>query len=923
MAKRMTTGASTTAEHKRLRENSADSAPWHRWGPYLSERQWGTVREDYSPVGTAWDYFPHDHARSRAYRWGEDGIMGISDAHQILCFSVAMWNHRDPILKERLFGLANGQGNHGEDVKEVYHYLDNTPSHSYMRGLYKYPQTEYPYNRLVEENARRSRLDREFELVDTGIFDEDRYFDVIVEYAKETPDDIYIRITVHNRGPDEAELTLLPQVFFRNRWSWTAGHKECSLREDGVGRIVLEDRTLGAYSLLAESAMESLFTENDTDHQRLFNVPNPGPYVKDAFHRCIVNGETDAVNPDKSGTKACFVGAMLLMPGEQRTLRVRLCKGRPETLDVVHADAIFDHRRQEADQFYESLTPGLVPEIANIQRQAFAGLLWNKQFYHYDVRTWHRGDPLQPLPPAGREEGRNHSWDHFDAADVLSMPDKWEYPWFAAWDLAFHCIPLSLLDPKFAKEQLTLLLREWYMHPSGQIPAYEWSFSDVNPPVHAWAAWRVYTIERRATGKGDKSFLEGIFHKLLLNFTWWVNRKDAEGNNVFEGGFLGLDNIGVFDRNQPLPSGDVLEQSDGTSWMGMFCLSMLTIALELAVDNPVYEDVATKFMEHFFYIAEAMNRKCGDHINLYDDDDGFYYDVVHNHQLGTNQYVKVRSMVGLIPIFAVTTLESQTLSKFPGFKRRLNWFLEHRPECIESIASLKESGKGRIQIFSLVDRAKLEKILVRVLDQDEFLSPFGIRALSKIHKTQPYTIQLDGHNYTVDYEPAESTSGLFGGNSNWRGPVWFPPNYLMIEALQNLGFYYGDSLKVEMPTGSGIYMNLAEVAAEIEMRLISLFAPYVDGRPCLQGAGPYGKEAWKDLVLFNEYFDGDTGRGLGASHQTGWTGLVAKLIQQAFYTAADQGDTSSIQVDLMKKPLKKGTRPGHVKKGAPRAKVAK
>ncbi len=569
MAKRMATGAGTTAEHKRLSENAADAAPWHRWGPYLSERQWGTVREDYSEMGTAWDYFTYDQARSRAYRWGEDGIMGISDVRQILCFSMAVWNHKDPFLKERLFGLTNSQGNHGEDVKEIYHYLDNTPTHSYMKGLYKYPQVEFPYARLVEENSLRSKTDREFELADTGVFDEDRYFDIVVEYAKNAPDDIHIRIRAINRGPDEAKLSLLPQIFFRNRWSWVTGHKECSMRLEGISTVAIEDRTLGSYTLAAELAPDMLFTENETDYRRAFDSPDQSRYVKDAFHRYVVNGETDEVNPGKFGTKAACLYQWILQPGEERVVHLRLGKGT-QTVNSTESDALFDQRRKEADEFYAELTPGLVPEIANVQRQAFAGLLWNKQYYHYDVRTWLSGDALQPAPPVGREDGRNSSWGHFDAADVLSMPDTWEYPWYAAWDLAFHCIPMALIDPKFAKSQLTLLLREWYMHPNGQIPAYEWAFGDVNPPVHAWSVWRVYTIERRSTGKGDKRFLESAFHKLLLNFTWWVNRKDAEGNNVFEGGFLGLDNIGVFDRNQPLPSGDVLEQSDGTSWMGMY-----------------------------------------------------------------------------------------------------------------------------------------------------------------------------------------------------------------------------------------------------------------------------------------------------------------------------------------------------------------
>lgn len=894
MADPKATGARDTAEHRRLAEAQTPKCPWRTWGPYLSERQWGTVREDYSPDGTAWEYLSHDAARSRAYRWGEDGILGISDNNQHLCFAVAMWNGKDPILKERLFGLTNTEGNHGEDVKELYYFLDATPTNSYLKGVYLYPHAEYPYANLVEENRRRGQLEPEYELLDTGVMDQDRYFEVQVEYAKANCNDIAIRLTVTNRGPETASLTFLPQIWARNRWSWESGHKEVSLSMVDPKSISVHDKLLGSYMLVFDGQPEQIFTENETNKTRLFGSPNEGFYVKDAFHRYLIEGEKTAINPNQTGTKAALVYKLNLKAGESKVIKLRLVEGVSAALGSDF-DEIFTKRIAEANEFYEALTPGLPVEVANVQRQAFAGLIWSKQYFHFDVRAWLKGDPLQPPPPAGRS--RNADWKHFDSADVLSMPDTWEYPWFAAWDLAFHCIPFAIIDPAFAKEQLTLLVREWYMHPNGQIPAYEWAFGDVNPPVHAWAAWRVYTIDRRSTGKGDVEFLERIFHKLLLNFTWWVNRKDAQGNNVFEGGFLGLDNIGVFDRNQPLPNGMKIEQSDGTSWMGMFCLSMLTIALELAKERPAYEDVAIKFLEHFIYIADAMNKMGENNLELWDDEDGFYYDILSSPGM-THQYLKVRSLVGLIPLFAVTTIDPETMDRFPMFRERIEWFLEYRQHAVERIASITKAGMRERRIFSLVSRDRLERIATRVFAEAEFLSPYGIRALSRFHEERPYMLYLNGELHSIGYEPGESTTRLFGGNSNWRGPLWFPGNYLLIEALQNLDYYYGSDLRVEFPVGSGKWFSLSEAAMELEKRLISIFVPGENGeRPVFSGIPFYKRPNANQWLLFHEYFHADTGKGLGASHQTGWTGLIAKIIQQTYYTAADVKDTSSIFVE--------------------------
>jgi Mannosylglycerate hydrolase MGH1-like glycoside hydrolase domain len=876
-----------TSEELRLQEAQERTAHWKRWGPYLAERQWGTVREDYSARGTAWDYFPHDHARSRAYRWGEDGLAGITDNHGRLCLALALWNGRDPILKERLFGLTGTEGNHGEDVKEYYFYLDSTPTHSYMKYLYKYPQAAFPYDRLVAENRRRDRRAPEFELIDTGVFDADRYFDVVVEYAKGAPDDVLVRITATNRGPDRAELHLLPTLWYRNTWSWdTAGPERPILRVGDDRRhamIETEHPSLGARWLYCEGAPDLLFTENDTNAERVWGQPNSTPYVKDSINQYVIAGKRQAVNPEQRGTKAAAYYRLTLGPGQSVVTRLRLTN-TPLPAEPLGEDfeIVFAHRLPEADEFYDTVIPRrLSDDGKRVMRQALAGLLWSKQFYQYDVKRWLEGDPASPPQPAERRGGRNHEWRHLYNEDVISMPDKWEYPWYAAWDLAFHMIPFALIDPDFAKAQLVLFLREWYMHPNGQIPAYEWAFGDVNPPVHAWAALRVYRIERRLRGKGDREFLEKIFHKLLLNFTWWVNRKDTEGNNVFQGGFLGLDNIGVFDRSAPLPTGGHIEQSDGTSWMGMYCLNMLAIALELAKQDAAYEDVASKFFEHFVYIAHATRELGDDAINLWDADDGFYYDVLHSD--GAAYPMKVRSMVGLVPLFAVETLEPEIVDRLPGFKRRMQWFIDNHPEFREHVEMTTKPGDGTRRLLAIVAREQLPRVLRFMLDEAEFLSPHGVRALSRYHRDHPYVLRLDGMEHRVDYEPGESSSGLFGGNSNWRGPVWFPMNYLLIESLQKFHHFYGDTLKVPFPTGSTATLSLWQVATELSRRLTRIFLRGPDGRrPVYGGTEKFQRDPhWRDLVLFYEYFHGDNGAGIGASHQTGWTGIVAKLLQQS------------------------------------------
>jgi hypothetical protein len=872
-----------TAEHERLEANRLRRAHWNRWGPYLAERAWGTVREDYSADSDAWSYFTYEQAALRAYRWNEDGIAGISDRHQVICFAVAFWNGCDSIIKERLFGLTGEEGNHGEDVKECYFYLDNTPTHSYMKCLYKYPQTVFPYERLRAENRRRSRRDPAFNLDATGIFAENRYFDIFVEYAKATPDDILIRITAWNRGPVPAPLHILPTVWFRNTWSWSkppTPKPELKLAGD---RIELTAPYYGHRYLSANASPEWLFTENETDNHTLWNSPNASAYVKDGIARCVMRGDRSAVNPAARGTKASAHYSGTIAPGAAATFELRLSDTVADDPFDPAFDQIFSDRIREADAFYASLAPpDLSDDARAVMRQALAGVLWSKQFYHYVVREWLHGDPAFPPPPAARLTGRNHEWTHLYNSDVISMPDKWEYPWYASWDLAFHTLPLALVDSEFAKSQLVLMMREWYMHPNGQLPAYEWNFSDVNPPVHAWAAWRVYKIEAKRRGMPDRAFLERVFHKLLLNFTWWVNRKDAEGNNVFQGGFLGLDNIAVFNRSEPLPSGEFMEQADGTGWMAMYSLNLMAIALELARQESAYEDVASKFWEHFLYIANAMTHLGGDGASMWDEEDNFFYDVLHLPD-GRHMPLRIRSVVGLIPLFAVETLEPRLLERLPGFRRRMEWFIENRPDLTRNVASMKIPGRGERKLLSIVDPAQLRFILKRMLDEEEFLSPFGIRSLSRAHAGHPFVLNCDGSAHTVEYDPGESTTGLFGGNSNWRGPVWFPLNYLLIESLQKFHHYLGDEFKVECPTGSGQLMNLWEVAAELSRRLSRLFLQDENGRRAANGNDDrfVTDPCWRDLVLFYEYFNGDTGAGLGASHQTGWTALVAKLLQQS------------------------------------------
>ncbi len=884
-----------TPEHQRLADYRDHHANWKHWGPYLSERAWGTVREDYSENGTAWDYFPHEHARSRAYRWNEDGLAGLCDRYQYMCFALALWNGHDPILKERLFGLTGPQGNHGEDVKEYYFYLDSTPCHSYMKMLYKYPQARFPYENLLEVNRQRGFNDFEYELLDTGVFKDNRYFDVVIEYAKASGSDILIQITVVNRGADQADCWLLPTYWFRNTWSWGYHHgpmgdvhgKPSIAMSDpveGATAVRAKHPSMGDYFLYAENASEWLFTENETNNQLLFNAPNASPFVKDAFHRYIVNDEAGAVNPAKTGTKTAASYKLSIPGGASQTIRLRLsATANPQPL--ADFAAVFDQRRAEADQFYQAIqNPNLDDDARAIQRQAFAGMLWSKELYYYDVEQWLQGDPGQPTPPAKRLTGRNHQWEHLNNFDVISMPDKWEYPWYAGWDLAFHCIPLVLLDSDFAKRQLELLTREWYMHPNGQIPAYEWALGDVNPPVHAWAAWRVYQIDAVQNGQPDLAFLEAIFHKLLLNFTWWVNQKDTEGRNVFQGGFLGLDNISVFDRSAALPFGGHIDQSDGTAWMGFYSLLMLKISLELSLHNPVYQDMATKFFEHFLAIARAISGTDGSSHSLWDEEDGFFYDWLHLTD-GSMHPLKVRSVVGLMTLLAVETLEPELLEKLPDFSRRVTWFIKNRPHLSGNMASIDVPGEGKRRLASILTKERLASVLRYMLDENEFLSPYGIRSVSKYHEAHPYTFISDDMNFSLSYQPAESRTGLFGGNSNWRGPVWFPINYLIIESLQKFHYYYGDSFKVELPTGSGNWVALDEVAAELSRRLIRLFLREDDRRPIYGDTTVFQTDPqWRDLILFNEYFHGDNGAGLGAGHQTGWTGLVAKLIQQSGHT---------------------------------------
>ena len=873
-------------ERRRLADVRERGVPWYRWGPYLAAREWGTVREDYSRDSAAWEYVPHDHARSRAYRWGEDGLLGICDNHGRLCLALALWNEHDPFLKERLFGLTGPQGNHGEDVKEYYFFLDNTPTHSYMKALYKYPQRRFPYDLLVEENRRRGKDAAEFELLDTGVFAENRYFDVAVEYAKVGPEDVLARITVTNRGPEPAPLHVLPTLWFRNTWSWGWDAVRPRLRAVG-GLVQAAHPTLREYWMACAGAPALLFTDNESNARRLWNVASRTPFVKDGINAAVVGGETHAVNPAAIGTKAAAHYRFVLAPGATETIMVRLSSLRHD-MPFDGTDAVVTRRRAEADAFYSRIGGAMSDDARAVQRQAFAGLLWSKQFYAYDVGVWLDGDPAYPPPPEQRQTGRNSDWRHLNNADVISMPDTWEYPWYAAWDLAFHCVPLALVDPDFAKRQVLLLLREWYMHPNGQLPAYEWALGDVNPPVHAWAAWRVYKVDKRMSGVADRVFLERAFHKLLLNFTWWVNRKDPDGRNVFQGGFLGLDNIGVFDRSKMLPTGGHLDQSDGTAWVGMFCLNMLAIALELAREDIAYEDVATKFFEHFMYIAGALNNIGGEGIALWDDEDEFFYDVLHTD--AGSLRLKARSLVGLIPLLAVETIEPDLLDALPNFRRRMEWFLTYRPHLASLVSRWHVPGEGDRRLLALARGHRMKRLLRRMLDPAEFLSDYGVRALSRYHVQNPYVLTVDGTDHVIQYDPGESTTGVFGGNSNWRGPIWFPINYLLIEALQKFHHYYGDEFLVEHPTGSGTKRTLWHIAEDLSRRLIAIFLRGADGRRPAYGANEVLQHDphWRDYLLFHEYFHGDTGEGLGASHQTGWTALVAKLLEQ---TSRSRGRT--------------------------------
>lgn len=880
------------AEHDRLEETRTQDIPWKKWGPYLSERQWGTVREDYSENGDAWNYFSHDQARSRAYRWGEDGLAGISDDKQRLCFALALWNGKDPILKERLFGLTNSEGNHGEDVKEYYFYLDSTPTHSYLKFLYKYPQAAFPYAELVETSRKRSRTEFEYELIDTGVFQEDRYFDVVVEYAKAAPDDILIEITVHNRGPEAAHLHVLPTLWFRNLWSWQdvgdrpVAQDITSSKKYGV--VQSTEPKLGEMYLYCEDCPPLLFTENETNTQRIFGVANRTPYVKDGINNYVVQGQQNAVNPGQTGTKAAAHFQLTIEPGQCQSIRLRLSNVSPAVFAGNGKVAgpfgkAFEQtlvkRRSEADEFYQTITPHkLSADEANVMRQALAGMLWSKQFYHYDVDKWLEERGSDPFKATRKAAPRNDHWHHMYNGDVISMPDKWEYPWYAAWDLAFHVLALSLVDPDFSKQQLKLMLRERYMHPNGQIPAYEWNFGDVNPPVHAWSTIFTYRLEKSKTGDGDTEWLKSCFQKLLLNFTWWVNRKDRSGRNVFEGGFLGLDNIGVFDRSAPLPTGGYLEQADGTAWMALFCQNMLEIAGELAMTDPDYEDMALKFVEHFLWIASAMGH-VGQDTGMWDEEDGFYYDVLKLPD-GNSQRLKVRSMVGLLPLCAATVFEGKLLAKSPDLAERFRWFIEARPELRAAIHDPMQPGVAGRRLASILDEQRLRRVLAKMLDENEFLSPYGLRSMSRFHADHPYVTQAGGQEYRVSYLPAESDTGMFGGNSNWRGPIWMPVNALVIRALLQYYSYYGDDFKVECPTGSGQQMNLYQVAEEVGRRLSNIFLTDKSGqRPVFGGTQQFQNDPhWRDHLLFYEYFHGDNGAGLGASHQTGWTGVIARIL---------------------------------------------
>ncbi|KPK11020.1 MAG: glucosidase [Anaerolineae bacterium SG8_19] len=889
-------------EEQRLRAAREEQIPWKKWGPYLSERQWGVVREDYSEDGDAWAYFSHDQARSRAYRWGEDGLAGISDDRQTLCFALALWNGRDPILKERLFGLTNGEGNHGEDVKEYYFYLDSTPTHSYMKYLYKYPQAKFPYADLVQTNQQRTADDFEYELLATGVFDEDRYFDLFVEYAKESPEDILIQVTAHNRGSETATLHLLPTLWFRNTWSWSAGATKPSLQQDhngkGFSAILASHPALGETFLYVAGDAPHLFTDNETNTARLFGSPNATPYVKDGINDAVVGGKIEAVNPAQTGTKVAPHFQLVLGPGQSEAIRLRLTETAPGALSTTypgqgnpfgrHFDTIMRTRRKEADAFYADITPAsLSADEKNVMRQALAGMLWTKQYYNYDVSRWLNEHGLEDRASLQQSSTRNKNWFHMVNSDIISMPDKWEYPWYAAWDLAFHTVALALVDLDFAKDQLELMLNERYLHPNGQMPAYEWNFGDVNPPVHAWALMRVYAIERMLRGQGDIDFLQDAFHKLMLNFTWWVNRKDPDGKDIFGGGFLGLDNIGVFDRSAPLPTGGHIEQSDGTAWMAFYSLAMLQIALELAHHDPAYQSMASKFFEHFLWIYNAMDPLGERGDALWDEEDGFFYDVLRLPD-GRATRLKVRSLVGLLPLAACTVVLPDQVQRLPEFMERVFWLNEHRPRLVGSIPSLSEPGPNDRRLLAILDEAKLRRVLATMLDEAEFLSPYGIRSISRFHREHPYVLNVGGAEYRVDYLPAESNSGMFGGNSNWRGPIWFPMNLLLIRGLVTLYAYYGDKFTVECPTGSGQQMTLWQISQEISRRLGRIFLQDDDGRrPVYGGLEKFQTDPhWRDHILFHEYFHGDNGAGLGASHQTGWTGVVA-WIMRVYGTVTD------------------------------------
>jgi hypothetical protein len=869
-----------SAEHQRLLEADTDQQPWRKFGPYVSERQWGTVREDYSAGGDAWNYTTHDQARSRAYRWGEEGLAGFCDEGQRLCLGLALWNGKDAILKEQLFGLSGAQGNHGEDVKEIYYFLDCTPTHSYQKLLYKYPQAAFPYEQLVAENAKRDRKQPEYELLDTGIFNESRYFDVFVEYAKAGPDDLLVQYTIVNRGPETAALHVLPQLWFRNTWAWGYDDYRPSLTATPGGAVQVSHRELGELACYAEGAAEWLFCDNNTNTERLFQASSPEQFFKDGINCYLVEGQKNAVNPAQAGTKAAAHYQLTLAAGSSQQLCLRI---GPAGLAEPFADfaAIMQQRQAEADEFYAEIQHDITDADARlVQRQAFAGMLWSKQFYHYNVARWLAGDPAQPAPPPERLHGRNADWKSLDNTDIISMPDTWEYPWYAAWDLAFHCISLSQVDPAFAKNQLRLLCLDWYMHPNGQLPAYEWRLEDVNPPVHAWATFRVYKMDQKRRGDGgDVAFLQTVFHRLLLNFTWWVNRKDRDGRNVFQGGFLGMDNIGIFDRSAPLPTGGYLEQADGTAWMAMFALNMLRIALELSRTNPVYQDMASKFFEHFLYIAEAMTNVGNSALNLWDEEDEFYYDALNTPD-GGHELLKVRTMVGLIPMFAVEVLDEDLLSSAPQFVERMNWLLTNRPHLAALVSHWQEPGKGATRLLSLLRGHRLKRLLFRMLDSNEFLSDYGVRSLSRVYKDHPYVFRET--DIQVNYEPAESETQLFGGNSNWRGPIWMPVNFLLIEALQRFHHYFGDDFKVEYPTHSGQFATLLEVANALSARLTKLFLrdPQTGLRASLGPSELVQHDPnFRDYLTFSEYFNGDNGHGLGASHQTGWTGLITKLLQ--------------------------------------------